>query len=465
MVASNSLNQEPVSILEKKIRYGFAGALMLLLLLGGLAYQSTIRHIGTLSQVSNAQANLIALAEIGQILSNAESLQRAYLVTGEKRYLQSRQATLQGENSLDFFLEELKQHNAASEQILQELKERIHLRLSLLDQVLAIREQDGFDAAKGALSFGRGSTEMTHVLRIVAYLEQQQKTALKSYEQDSSSHGKWMIVTFSILPILTFVFLGMMFGQIRREIANRKAAEQAQAQLMCELKAANEELTNFSYVVSHDLKAPLRAIGSLSTWLKDDFGDGLDQEGKEHLNLLIARVKRMDALINGILEYSRVGRVHEAKSAVDIADSIKASIELLDIPFNIQVKVETTMPTLRAAPIRMQQIFQNIIGNAVKYMDKTEGKINIGCIYEDNAWHFYIRDNGPGIEEKNFNKIFQLFQTLVPRDRVESTGVGLAIVKKIIEAYNGRIWVESQIGQGSSFHFTLPKQDLNHSKE
>ncbi|MBI1891485.1 MAG: hypothetical protein HYS18_12615 [Burkholderiales bacterium] len=306
---------------------------------------------------------------------------------------------------------------------------------------------------------------MTHILRIVAHLEQQQKAALKSYAQDSSSHGKWMIVTFSILPILTFVFLGMMFAQIRREIANRKAAEQAQAQLMYELKAANEELTNFSYVVSHDLKAPLRAIGSLSTWLKDDFGDGLNQEGKEHLNLLIARVKRMDALINGILEYSRVGRVHEAKSAVDIADSIKASIELLDIPSTIQVKIETAMPTLRAAPIRMQQVFQNIIGNAVKYMDKPEGKIDIGCIDENHAWHFYVRDNGPGIEEKNFNKIFQLFQTLVPRDRVESTGVGLAIVKKIIEVYNGRIWVESQLGQGSSFHFTLPKQELNHSKE
>jgi signal transduction histidine kinase len=131
-------------------------------------------------------------------------------------------------------------------------------------------------------------------------------------------------------------------------------------------------------------------------------------------------------------------------------------IDLLAPPSNIVVSVENPLPTIMAERTRIQQVFQNLLSNAIKYMDKPEGKIRIACGAEGTHWKFSISDNGPGIESRHFEKIFQLFQTLAPRDRVESTGVGLTLVKKIVEMYGGRVWIVSKVGEGSTFFFTLP---------
>jgi signal transduction histidine kinase len=132
---------------------------------------------------------------------------------------------------------------------------------------------------------------------------------------------------------------------------------------------------------------------------------------------------------------------------------------MLAAPENITITLENELPTIQCEPTRITQVFQNLISNAVKYMDKSQGQIKVGCVEDNGFWKFSIADNGPGIEEKHFEKIFQLFQTLAPRDNVESTGVGLTVAKKIVELYGGRIWVESKVGEGSTFFFTLPKQE------
>jgi PAS domain S-box-containing protein len=248
-----------------------------------------------------------------------------------------------------------------------------------------------------------------------------------------------------------------MFTGTVRDISERKQAEEQRDRLLQELESANEELNSFGYVVSHDLKAPLRAIGSLADWLSTDYADKFDDEGKEHMRLLISRVRRMDALIDGILQYSRVGRVKETTVAVDLNRLVQEVIDLLAPPANITVNVANPLPTVMAEPTRIQQVFQNLLSNAIKYMDKPEGEIRIACGAEDKQWKFSVTDNGPGIELRHFDRIFQLFQTLAPRDRVESTGVGLALVKKIVEMYGGRIWIESRIGKGSTFFFTFPR--------
>jgi two-component system sensor kinase FixL len=248
-----------------------------------------------------------------------------------------------------------------------------------------------------------------------------------------------------------------MFTGTVRDISERKQAEEQRDRLLRELESANEELKNFGYVVSHDLKAPLRAIGSLADWLSTDYADKFDDEGKEHMRLLISRVRRMDGLIDGILQYSRVGRVKEVAVAVELNQLVREVIDLLAPPENIEVSVENSLPTVMAEPTRIQQVFQNLLSNAIKYMDKPKGEIRITCGAEGRQWKFSITDNGPGIAQQHFEKIFQLFQTLAPRDRVESTGVGLALVKKIVEMYGGRVWLESTVGRGSTFFFTLPR--------
>ena len=265
--------------------------------------------------------------------------------------------------------------------------------------------------------------------------------------------------TFPMLLSVSEMRVGnrRMFTGIVHDITLRKQAEERQALLIRELESANEELTSFAYVVSHDLKAPLRAIGSLADWISTDQSEKLDAEGKEHLRLLIQRTRRMDSLIDGILQYSRVGRVREAVVAVDVNAIVQEALAMLAPPPHIHVEVASELPTVRAERTRILQLFQNLLSNAIKYLDKPEGLIRVGCVGHDREWEFSVSDNGQGIETRHFKRIFQLFQTLAPKDRVESTGVGLSLVKKIVEMYGGRVWIESQPGIGSTFFFTLPR--------
>jgi len=237
------------------------------------------------------------------------------------------------------------------------------------------------------------------------------------------------------------------------ENANKQIAEKAN-----ELNKSNKELEDFAYIVSHDLKAPLRGINELSNWIFEDYSNVLDKEGKENLTMLIERSVKMNNMIQGILEYSRVGRTEEKPEKVDLNKLLKDVIDLLSPPDNIKIKVENKLPKYKADRIRLTQLFQNLLSNAIKYIDKPKGIIKIGCTEEKSKWKFSVSDNGPGIEEKHFEKIFKIFQTLDSVPSEKSTGIGLTIVKKIIDLYKGRIWVESEIGKGTTFYFTLPKQ-------
>jgi signal transduction histidine kinase len=222
------------------------------------------------------------------------------------------------------------------------------------------------------------------------------------------------------------------------------------------LKAANQELQDFAYVVSHDLKAPLRGISTLAGWISTDNRESLDEEGKEKLELLLVRVRRMNDLIDGILKYSRVGRSREEAIPVDCNSLVAETVDLLAPGENFTVTVQEGLPTVTADRTKLGEVFQNLISNAIKYIDKPHGQIRIGCDPDGKGWRFFVADNGPGIEEKYHEKVFQIFQTLGSKDTPGSTGVGLAVVKKIVEQMGGEIWIESCSGQGTTFFFTIP---------
>lgn len=242
------------------------------------------------------------------------------------------------------------------------------------------------------------------------------------------------------------------------EITEQKKAQQEQDALLHRVAAINEELSHFAYVVSHDLKAPLRGIKLIAEWLCADYGDKLGNEATEQLALLTNRVERMHSLIEGVLQYSRVGRVKENLTRVDLNELVTNVTDLIAPPEHVDVVVEGSLPEVTCEKTRMTQVFQNLISNAVKYMDKPKGRVVIGCSEDDAMWTFHVSDNGPGIEEKYFDRIFKIFQTLTARDQFESTGVGLTLVKKIVELYDGKVWVKSELGQGSTFCFTFPKR-------
>ena len=250
------------------------------------------------------------------------------------------------------------------------------------------------------------------------------------------------------------------------EANERRKAERALARVnkhlaetVRELRRSNKELQDFAYVTAHDLKAPLRGIGTLTDWIATDYADKFDEQGRDQLALLKGRVSRMSELIDSILHYSEIGRITKCREWVDLNKLVPEIIEQLAPPSNIEIVIEEGLPELVFEKVRLVQIFQNLIGNAVKYMDKAQGRIRVTCTADDQFWTFSVSDNGPGIDEKYFGKIFQMFQTLTRRDELESTGIGLSVVKKIVELQGGTIWVESQVGEGTTFCFTLPKQE------
>lgn len=281
------------------------------------------------------------------------------------------------------------------------------------------------------------------------------KGELKNRARDGSFY--WVDTT--IIPFLDVNGKPFRHVAIRTDITERKRLEEHNAEIMSDLQAANRELSDFAYIVSHDLKAPLRGISSLASWLITDYSDKLGGEGAHQLGLIAGRVKRLGALVDGILAYSRAGRNREARLVVDIDALVRNSIELLAVPAHIAIEITTTLPRIVIEPYKAQQVFQNLLSNAIKFMEKPAGQVQISCTGKDGFWHFSVADNGPGIEGKYFDKIFQLFQTLSPRDKIEGTGVGLALVKKIIELEGGKIWVESSPGAGAIFHFTLPRSE------
>jgi light-regulated signal transduction histidine kinase (bacteriophytochrome) len=268
-------------------------------------------------------------------------------------------------------------------------------------------------------------------------------------------------VDTTIVPFLDLQGNPMQFVAIRADITARKNAESKQVELFKELGEINEQLNQFAYVVSHDLKAPLRAISSLADWITTDYGDKLDDDGRAQFALLQGRVRRMNSLVDGILKYSRISRQHEDRVPVDIESLLKDVCDLLSPPTGITVHIASGLPTVVCERTRLLQIFENLISNAIKYMGKPTGEIHIGCRDGDDYWTFFVRDTGPGIAEKYFEKIFQIFQTLAARDEKESTGIGLAVVKKNVELFGGRIWVESTVGVGSTFLFTVPKKPVD----
>ena len=228
-------------------------------------------------------------------------------------------------------------------------------------------------------------------------------------------------------------------------------------ELIGALANSNNDLDQFAYVTSHDLRAPLRGIANLSRWIEEDLGDRLTGKSREYFSLLGGRVRRLEDLIQGVLDYSRAGRNSDEPVPVDVGVLVREVVELLAPPAYATITIAPKMPTVLATQVALQQVFMNLIGNALKYNAKPDPRVEIGCEPTPDGWELFVRDNGPGIARRYHDQIWGLFQTLHSRDRIESTGIGLAIVRRIVGAHGGRAWIDSEEGRGATFRFTWPK--------
>jgi len=243
---------------------------------------------------------------------------------------------------------------------------------------------------------------------------------------------------------------------IHLDITEHKKLQLEKEKLLSKLEQSNESLKEYAYVVSHDLKSPLRSIEALATWLSNDYGDSLDDAGKEYLKLIQDKIESMENLISGILAYSTANTSELDNVELDLHEVVSEIEESIYIPENVKVVAPKKLPLIFADRTKMHQLFQNIISNAVVHIEKENGKVEV--LYQEGTdyWEFCIKDNGVGIPQKYHKKIFDIFQSA--SEEKKSTGIGLSIVKKIVDRYNGKVWVESEEGVGTKFYFTLEKQ-------
>jgi signal transduction histidine kinase len=222
-----------------------------------------------------------------------------------------------------------------------------------------------------------------------------------------------------------------------------------------QLERTNRELDEFAHVVSHDLKAPLRGIISLSTWIAEDCADLLPKESQEHLQLLAQRTRRMSELIDGILRYSRAGRARSPAEPVDVGELVRDVVDSLASPPSIHVRVRTPLPIVHYDRTQLRQVFQNLLANAIQHLGRPTGEVVVSCREEPGAFEFSVSDDGVGIEQRHFERIFRIFQSLDPA--APTAGIGLAIVKKIVEKNGGSVGVNSPPGAGARFRFSVLK--------
>jgi len=223
------------------------------------------------------------------------------------------------------------------------------------------------------------------------------------------------------------------------------------------LERRTQELDEFAYVTSHDLKAPLRAIANLSQWIEDDIAEQLHGENLRQMQLLRGRVHRLEALINGLLEYSRAGRLKSEPESVEVEALLTQVIDTFATPTQFSIEVAPGMPKLVTERLPLQQVFTHLIGNAIKHHPAPDGTVKISVQERGDAYEFAVADDGAGIAPRFHERVFVMFQTLKAKETVENIGVGLAIAKRIVESKEGSIRLESQEGRGSTFYFTWPK--------
>jgi PAS domain S-box-containing protein len=285
-------------------------------------------------------------------------------------------------------------------------------------------------------------------------------------------HHVWVCLTVSLvreIKVAGEIGIPQYFISAIQDITDRKHLEllnlKQTIDLQClnrslvltqdSLKERNQELDSFVYMVSHDLKAPLRAIANLSTWIEEDLEEQTAQASQKQFLLLRQRIYRMDALIDGLLRYSQVGRQALESEAVDVAKLLPEIIDSISPPEDFKIEFLSPLPTIFTKRILLSQVFANLLSNAIKHHDRTEGQIKISVADLGDFYQFSIADDGPGIPAgADRERIFEMFQTLKPSNNTENTGIGLAVVKKIVEGEGGRIWLDNQQNSGTCFCFT-----------
>lgn len=501
------------SSLERRLLAGF-GSTALVLIVAAFSFAELSSVAASKRWVRHTIDVISSLHEVQSTLLEAETEQRGFLLTAESTYLSS--YLLAGDHARAQIrtLRELTADNREQQARLDALEHDVEDRLAALAETLQRYQQQAPAAAVDQIRAGRGQRAMERARGVLKDLLDTEERLLREREVEhernlqstagvigGGSLGAFILGVVTNVGIRRGVVEWKQSQQLIQEQALRLEAqtavlvenERALAQRFEELgvvnkklddqvhglteakaevertladlrlaskalETANRDLEQFAYAASHDLKAPLRGIASLSDWLEEDLGASISDRSKELLRLLHGRVLRMEALIEGILAYSRTSRFKDAREAVEVAPFLREVVELVSAPPGVvTIDVPDSMPSIVVQKVPFQQVWMNLVSNALKHGAREGAAVHLGARDAGEVWEFSVSDNGPGIAWQFHERIFRIFHTLASRDKVEGTGIGLAIVKKLVDDRGGRVWVESETGKGAKFCFTWPK--------
>ena len=501
------------STLERRLLAGF-GSTALVLIVAAFSFAELSSVAASKRWVRHTIDVIAALHDVHETLLDAETDQRGFLITAEPGYLDSYSRAGAHVRAELRRLRELTADNRDQQARLDTLEHDVEDRLAALAESLQLHQEQGPSAAVERIRAGRGKRAMDHASGAIKDLLDTEERLLREREAEHERNlqstagviGGGSLAAF-ILGIMTNIGVrrGVVELKQSQQLIEEQAArleaqtvvlvenERALAQRLDELRlvnqklddqvhglteakveveraladlrltsksleTANRDLEQFAYAASHDLKAPLRGIASLSDWLEEDLGPAMSDKSKEMLRLIHGRVLRMEALIDGILAYSRTSRHKDEHEAVEVAPLLREVLELVSAPPGVvTIDVPDSMPSIVVQKVPFQQVWMNLISNALKHGSCEAVSVHLGAKDAGEVWEFFVSDNGPGIAWQFHERIFRIFHTLASRDKVEGTGIGLAIVKKLVDDRGGRVWVESELGKGAKFCFTWPK--------
>jgi len=492
--------------LEQKVLAALLSPL-LVLVVAIFAYRGVSDVGETQAWVTRSREVIDLLQRIQLGLVDSETEERAYLITRKEEYFTRHQAAVKRVRALLDILSSLTMDNPLQRSRAAEIRERAENKLAQLERTLGLFNEEGLDSAIQFILTGQGRRDMDEARRAISQMIDAERELLieRTNQRDRDvAYTNWVIAAGSLAAILAAVVVNVgirrdvvlqrryqslleeqaaqleaqrnSLGESERVLARQLAAERSLSDRLAAANAAaetalvernaataalersNRKLNQFAYVASHDLKAPLRGIANLAQWVEEDLGSAMTEASREHIRVLLSRVKRMEALIDGILAYARAGRGNGNREEIDVGQLVRDVVELLaPPPGTFDIDVPERFPRVRAERAPFQQIWMNLLGNALKHARREGARVQVRAEDRGAQWEFSVTDNGPGVAPQYQQRIFGVFQTLAARDKVEGTGIGLATVKKLVESEGGRVWVESQVGQGATFHFTWPK--------
>ena len=448
-----------------------ACALMILLGIGVLSYWSTVRDEADRGWVTHTHVVLEKLQAVLIDITQAETGQRGYILTGEEKYVEPYRAGLDRVHRDIAEVRKLTADNRGQLEAIEGLKPQVDAMLAGLSGKMEIRRRVGLMGAAEAVTKGNTEELMNGIRERIDEMRSTEERLLKIRLETTAAGTRKMktvIVLGNILAILILSVAGLV---IRREATKRDLAEKALQQVNQhlerrteELSDTNSELESFSYSVAHDLRAPLRQIAGYSNVVIQDFGPGLDAEARRYLEKVEEGARKMGRLVDDLLSLSKIGRQELALQATPLDSILRQVVDDL-APECSGREVEWQIGGLFSAECDaglMKQVFVNLLSNAVKYTGKRErAVIQVGQMMQNDQRVIFVRDNGVGFEMQYVGKLFGVFQRLHKARDFEGTGVGLAIVQRIIRKHGGRIWADAKVDEGATFFFTLGSSEYN----